>query len=693
MKHYSEFSIFNHKVNIEGQRKKICANIFTFDIETTNLIKLNDKIILGQEYLKLSEKDKENSEFLAYMYIWQFSIDETVYYGRTWHEFRQFLNILDEEIPEKKIVFIHNLSFEFQFLRGQFNFYDVMARKKRHVMKANLEGYNIEFRCTLMMSNCSLKKLGEEYLLENQKLTGDLDYNKRRNSLTKLTSKELKYCECDCLVVYNYIRFELKTYKRVDKIPITQTGHVRRELRNLVQYDYKYKNTVKKAINVDGHIYNLLIQAFQGGYTHANFLYVDEIIKNVDSYDFTSSYPYVMISEKYPSKEFKKCHIKSVDNLLSRFAYILVVKFTNLKSKYYNHILSMSKCRNIRGAKYDNGRIIESKELEITLTDIDFKLLLKCYKCEYEILESYYSYYQYLPYKYYNFVLEKYKNKTELKNVEGKEEEYAREKANFNSIYGMSVTNTIRDEVTYNNDTGWSERELTNTEILLKLQDEKSKGFLSFAYGVWVTAYARRNLIENILKLDEYLIYADTDSLKLREGYNKKIILDYNKNVEKKLKLISQKNNIDYNLYKPKDIKGHEHLIGLFEKEGKEENSYTYKEFITQGAKKYAYKDFDNTIHITVSGVPKQGAKALKGDLENFKDDLVFEFEDTGKNLLIYNDYQSITEITDYQGNTEIRDDLTGSCIIPTTYVLSKSLDFRIALDEFSSKRAHYKEI
>lgn len=118
----------------------------------------------------------------------------------------------------------------------------------------------------------------------------------------------------------------------------------------------------------------------------------------------------------------------------------------------------------------------------MTLTDIDFKFLLKAYKCNYEILECYYSLYKYLPEMYVDFVLEKYENKTKLKNVEGKEIEYAIEKANFNSLYGMSVTNTIRDEVIFENETGWRKRELTNLEILLMLQDDKSKAFLSFAY-------------------------------------------------------------------------------------------------------------------------------------------------------------------------------------------------------------------
>ena len=48
-------------------------------------------------------------------------------------------------------------------------------------------------------------------------------------------------------------------------------------------------------------------------------------------------------------------------------------------------------------------------------------------------------------------LLEKYVKKTEYKNVEGKEIEYALEKAKFNSLYGMSVTNNIKDEVIFDN--------------------------------------------------------------------------------------------------------------------------------------------------------------------------------------------------------------------------------------------------
>ena len=244
---------------------------------------------------------------------------------------------------------------------------------------------------------------------------------------------------------------ELETYKTVDRIPLTYTGHVRRELRAATVTNWAYRHKVQNCINVDGHVYNLLTQAFMGGYTHANWFYTSRLLHNLDSYDFTSSYPFVMVSEKYPSSEFRKCKIKKAEDLLSKFAYILVVRFKDIKSKYYNNFISFSKCRNIKHGVYDNGRVVSADELELTLTDVDFRIILKAYSGKYEILESYYSLYKYLPKTFIDFILEKYVVKTKLKNVEGMEVNYQLAKNSFNSLYGMTVTNNIKDESIFEN--------------------------------------------------------------------------------------------------------------------------------------------------------------------------------------------------------------------------------------------------
>ncbi len=686
MIYWSEY----HGHEIDVVSKKVDNTIYTFDIESTSYLILNGEIISASEYLNLNEEDREKALPCACMYIWQFSINETVYYGRTWGEFKSFLDRVESNCDLKKYIFVHNLSFEFQFFSSQFKIKSVMSRKSRKVMAAKLLDYNIEFRCTYYMSNVSLAYLPKLFNLSVQKMVGDLDYTKLRTPATKMTDAELGYCEHDCLVVYEYIKMELVKYKSVNRIPMTSTGKVRKELQSLVMRDYEYRRITRGSINIKPSVYNMLVDAFAGGYTHANFMYTDEVIPNVDSYDETSAYPYVMVTSKFPMSEFKECHIKTVDDMIEKYAYLLKVTFHNLKCKYYNNFISASKCENIIGALFDNGRIVSAKEVTITLTDIDFRFFLDVYDMEsYEINESYYAIYKYLPKKFINFILEKYVNKTKFKNVKGKELDYVKEKNKFNSLYGMTVTNMIRDEVNFDNITGWSESELTDSLIFDKLLEEKEKAFLSFSWGVWVTAYARDNLLRRMILLDSYVVYSDTDSLKCVQGYDAKIFDEYNQSVIKKIKKVSSALNIPFENYAPEDSKGVKHLLGIFECETGAGRKYTYDRFITQGAKKYCV-EIDGQIEITVSGVPKSGNKCLKR-IEDFRDDLVFDYKYTNKQTIMYNDNQSPVDIVDYLGVKYKVDDKSGCCLLPTTYKLGKSLDYANLLTDNSTNRSKFK--
>lgn len=686
MKYWSEYR--GHDCDIKG---KIDNTIYTFDIETTSYLILDGKQVPAEDYLSLDEDQRESALPAACMYIWQFSMNADVYYGRTWQEFRLFLDRLEENCDKKKFIFVHNLSFEFQFFCSQLKIKAVMSRKSRKVMSCDLADYNITFRCTLFMSNVKLAFLPKIFNLPVEKMEGDLDYTKIRTPVTPLTEKEMGYCEHDCLVVYEYIKVELQTYDRVDKIPMTSTGKVRKELQKLVMKDPYYRRLVGNAINIRPSVYNMLIESFAGGYTHANYIYTDEVLPNVDSYDETSAYPYVLVTCKFPMKAFQQCYLKRREEMLDEYAYLLRVTFKNIKCKYYNNFISASKCSWIVGGRIDNGRIIRAKEITITLTDIDFKFILDTYECEsYEITQSFCALYNYLPSKFINFILDKYVNKTKFKNVKGKELEYAKEKNKFNALYGMTVTNMIRDEVEFDNVNGWRETPLTDVNIFDKLLKEKEKAFLSFAWGVWVTAYARDNLLRRVIELDQYAVYMDTDSIKCIQGYDKSIFEKYNETVVEKIKQASEILNIPFDRYAPTDSKGVAHLLGVFECETGKGRQYTYDKFITQGAKKYCV-EIDGEIELTVSGVPKSGAKCLKR-IEDFRDDLVFDYKDTHKQMIMYNDSQLPFALLDYKGVKYEVKDKTGCCILPTTYELGKSLEYANLLTENSTQRAKFKK-
>lgn len=264
MIHFTEYN--GHIPKLIGERKAYDNTIMTFDIETSSYLILDGKQLPASEYLKLTKEEQERAIYQSCMYIWMFSIDGIVYYGRTWSELDSFLYRIqyfsDRGKNIKHIVHVHNLPFEFEAMRNYFEFEDVFARKSRKPMRFKLKKYNFEFRDTLIMTNAKLEKLPELYMLHTEKLVGDLDYDLIRNSKTPLTEKEMKYCENDCLILHEYIQRELDRYDNFKSIPMTQTGQVRKELKVVVNKSWRYLWKTRRSVSNDGHIYNLLISAF-----------------------------------------------------------------------------------------------------------------------------------------------------------------------------------------------------------------------------------------------------------------------------------------------------------------------------------------------------------------------------------------------------------------------------------------------
>lgn len=163
LKNY-QFNIRKHKShnkNKNGEYKTVyyCDDIFTFDIETTSAW-LKDNNVIGYE--KGYDSDYWNSlEPLAIPYIWQFSVNDIVYYGR---EFKDFLKLLEDLPNAEIIIWVHNLSFEFQFLRNILpQWKNIFARTAHKPIKATpLKYENITFRCTYILTRLSLACWGKQ---------------------------------------------------------------------------------------------------------------------------------------------------------------------------------------------------------------------------------------------------------------------------------------------------------------------------------------------------------------------------------------------------------------------------------------------------------------------------------------------------------------------------------------------------
>ena len=246
----------------------------------------------------------------AVMYIWQWQIGDFTVIGRTWEEFLDLCYRLKAMCKEDQyiVVYVHNLSFEFQFLAGIYEFQpeEVFCIESRKILKCDMYGC-LEFRCSYLHSNMSLDEFTRKMGVEHAKLH-DFDYNRFRGPWTALTDDELQYCVNDVRGLVEALKIEMKhDGDNLYSIPLTSTGYVRRDAKAVLK---GVKHFIVQDILPDYEVFEMLQEAFRGGNTHANRYYAGLILENVKSADRSSSYPDVQVNCKYPMSlpSFIKMH-------------------------------------------------------------------------------------------------------------------------------------------------------------------------------------------------------------------------------------------------------------------------------------------------------------------------------------------------------------------------------------------------
>ena len=154
--------------------KKVYKELWcAFDIETTRI-------------------DDDNS----IMYVWQFQLDDKcTIIGRTWDEFKSFAKKLKRKLAGAwLVVYVHNLSYEFSFLKGIYNFdpEEVFCLNGRKVLKCDMYGA-LEFRCSYYQNNTSLAVFAKQWAKTQKESGEEYNYNKTRYPWTPLTEEEIKY--------------------------------------------------------------------------------------------------------------------------------------------------------------------------------------------------------------------------------------------------------------------------------------------------------------------------------------------------------------------------------------------------------------------------------------------------------------------------------------------------------------------
>lgn len=656
---------------IKTSKKISYANIpASFDIETTSFYrnKNNPKKII----LKPDEDEIDKWEKCGCEYCFVIGINGKVIFGRTWKDalilFHKISDYYGLSKEKRLIIYVHNLSFEFQWIKDLFQWESVFALDDRKPCYC-LSSLGIEFRCSYILTGYSLEKVGEHlHKYHVNKLVGDLDYSLFRHPATTMTDKEIQYVVNDALVVMAHIQEEIERLGDITKLPLTKTGYIRKRLKNACLYEGSHKHNVMKflkyksrmnSLKISPKEYKQLKRTFCGGFTHANANYVQDVCKDVTSYDFTSSYPAVIVMEKFPLDDGRIVKVKSKEEFekyINLYCCVFDVQFIGLKSRddVMDHYISRSHCYMCENEENDNGRIVSADMIVTSITNVDYKIIRRCYEWKDMKINNFRIYHKgYLPTDFVKEVLDLYGMKTTLKGVEGKEIEYNHAKEDVNSCYGMMVTDIAKPTITYEKHE-WIKKNDDDLEKLLKKYNESKQRFCCFQWGIFITSFARYNLFSGIIECGDDYIYSDTDSIKiLNADRHLDYINRYNAMIERKLKKAMAFHKLPFEIVKPKTIEGKEKMIGLWNFDG------FYKRFKTLGAKRYFIEDEDGNHSITMSGVNKKNvipyledlAKKKKCDIfDLFDEDLFIPAEHTGKMIHTYIDDAMDGGFTDYLG-------------------------------------------
>lgn len=738
-----------------------------FDIETTKVVH--------------NQGDAENEYCCSYMYIWMLGLGDYLFTGRTWGQWKHLMESIQKHFNLTKcdivqnvdgknrtkhfkrqaICWVCNAQFEFQFISKQKHngnyiiqdvdeeFRAVFADKCRKPISFELQfnpemGAGFRFLDTYRLTGTGLATMAKNYCI-TQKMKGDLDYTKQRNSKTPLTEEEMTYCLNDVKILIEWDYYYKDVFmKQVGFTPVTSTGLIRKA----VEQNWNSKKYFPAT--PDGWLFQQFPQTlrdyiiavedlYRGGYTHANVKIVGQLLNGIRGMDFTSSYPAVMFQCLYPCEGFKEVqNIHTIDELVEfdkqynnaetetiKRAWFAKITFHNIKAVTAHSIESYYKtqeynecnknitkfCNNYN-VVMDNGKIYAMEQMTVTITESDFYSYCDFYHWDYaEVYWVKSAKTSHLPEYLTDVTKVMYKRKTVLKRA-GLDEtpDYTVAKGFVNGTYGLTVQKMHFEDSIFNPESGWCEcHDMPNNEKAdgkLKreeaLADKDSEIFFNEQYlssirtintdkngcvtgitmklhlspywGIYITSYARRRILKAIKYLDDDAVYSDTDSVYFRNWDKHKAFFEHwNKDMRKRNKNLfgSDYDEMgDLGTFDPVEIKSYD------------KKKYAEYSFMTYGAKRYVKYSEDDTVSVTVAGLPKTAMQnyALKQITGSVPDDekeqkaLIWEHrkeirelvmhdfynmielsaEDSLKKTHCYVDFRHSDTITDEDGNSEL---------------------------------------
>lgn len=198
-------------------------------------------------------------------------------------------------------------------------------------------------------------------------------------------------------------------------------------------------------------------------------------------------------------------------------------------------------------------------------------------------------------------------------------------------VKGCLVTRLAEKEITLDDAGEWN-----FTTDFFNYEKERRKAFLLPQWGIWVTSWARYQLLSTVAEIEQNavnrfgdVIYCDTDSIKLfHYDVHKSTIEKINNRIGEQMEEICSEYNLPF-----------EHFNDL----GQYDLEYTNAKMKTLGAKRYITTYADGSTTVTVAGLPKKSLLKYceKNNLDIydvFDDGMLMQVDVAMKNASCYND-------------------------------------------------------
>ena len=387
----------------------------------------------------------------------------------------------------------------------------------------------------------------------------------------KLTEEEIENSENRVFYMANIFRQELdlKYQGIVNALPLTKTSRVNhlfyleeRKMSNKAKCNLAAMIMKKNPLASEyGREYILqhLFKAFFGGAVFFEEGIPDKAFSDVWSVDATSAYVARMVLSRFPIGKFISLPLpESYKDLFnksySRYAMLINFKAQDVELRKGGLAFLPSQMRNhwtdqedaeLEAERCQDIRIKKIKSLNMTLTDVDFRLFLENYKCKrIQINELLGSKYGFLPDYVINVILRLYSNKADAKqkqieleklglNTPATDREYERIKSELARLYGIFTKRPVMERYIF--DTKTKEPKVVDHHYISPTAKFQP---VLYQWGVWTTALVRKEISDlrrQLLHAPEdrkiKVLSGDTDNINFI-GVATDIISRYNDNVK-----------------------------------------------------------------------------------------------------------------------------------------------------------------